>query len=148
MCVRFSFHDIMMVQITEILKLLGSNDIIKSTVHQGIPLAWRTGRGLCSQVTCRVRNTKPHETRNICVQQGQDPGICCRMSDPKLPNFGTYVRTIFCQFCPHLDPTYPFRPIYVRIIEQTSVSMKSVRITDLTWNLAQNVCINLGSDCN
>jgi hypothetical protein len=79
---------------------------------------------------------------------GQDPGICCRMSDPKLPNFGTYVRTIFRQFRPHLDPTYPFRPIYVRIIEQTSVSMKSVCIMDLTWNLAQNVCINLGSDCN
>jgi hypothetical protein len=51
------------------------------------------------------------------------------MSDPKLPNFGTYVRTIFRQFHPHLDPTYPFRPISVRIIEQTSVSMKSVRIT-------------------
>ena len=43
----------------------------------------------------------------------------CQMSDPKPPNFGTYVRTIFQQFRPHLNPTYPFRPISVRISNQT-----------------------------
>ena len=31
-------------------------------------------------------------------QVKQDPGICCQMSDPKLPNFGTYVWMIFQQF--------------------------------------------------
>jgi hypothetical protein len=31
--------------------------------------------------------------------------ICCRMSDPKLAKFGTYVWTIFEQSRPHLDPT-------------------------------------------
>jgi hypothetical protein len=54
------------------------------------------------------------------------------MSDPKWPNFGTYVRSIFRQFRPHLDPTHHFEPISVRIPNQTSEKIESVRMTDLT----------------
>jgi hypothetical protein len=71
----------------------------------------------------------------------QDPGICCRMSDPKLPNSGTYVRVIFRQFCPHSDPTYPFGPLSVRITDQTSTSSRNVRTKDRTYILGQNVRI-------
>jgi hypothetical protein len=65
------------------------------------------------------------------------------MSDLKLPNFGTYVRVIFRQFCPHSDPTYPFGPISVRITDQTSTSSRSVRTKDRTYIWGQNVRIKL-----
>ena len=46
--------------------------------------------GACEKVTCDelIGNSKSEK----------DPGICCWMSDPKLPN---YVRTIFRHFRPH-----------------------------------------------
>jgi hypothetical protein len=69
------------------------------------------------------------------------------MSDLKLPNFGTYVRVIFRQFCPHSDPTYPFGPISVRITDQTSTSSRNVRTKDRTYILRQNVCIKLKNSC-
>jgi hypothetical protein len=59
---------------------------------------------------------------------GQDPGICCRMSDPKLPNFGIYVRMIFRRFRPHFRSDLPFGP-------------NSVRTKDRTWCLGKNVRI-------
>jgi len=43
------------------------------------------------------------------------------MSDPKWPNFGTYVRTIFFRFRPHRDPTYLFGVTSVRIADHTSL---------------------------
>ena len=34
-------------------------------------------------------------TLTVMIMLEQDPAICCSMSDPKLPNFGTYVRRFF-----------------------------------------------------
>ena len=44
------------------------------------------------------------------------------MSDPKWPNFGTYVRTFFFQFRPHRDPAYLFVVTSVRIADLTSLA--------------------------
>jgi hypothetical protein len=49
----------------------------------------------------------------------EDPAICCQMSDPKRLISGTYVRSTFEQFRPHLDSPHPFRAVSVRISNQT-----------------------------
>lgn len=71
----------------------------------------------------------------------QDPGICCQMSDPKRPNFGTYVRTIFRRFRPQFGSYLSFWTISVRNTYRTCKCSRSVHIEDERWNLGQNVRI-------
>ena len=64
-----------------------------------------------------------------------------RMSNPKLPIFGTYVWRFPSWFCVHLDLTYPFRPISIHNTDWTCTWSRSVCIEDWTCNLGQNICI-------
>lgn len=52
----------------------------------------------------------------------EDTALCCRMSDPKWPNFDRFVRTIFDRFRPHRDPTYLFWVTSVRVVDHTSLA--------------------------
>ena len=92
-------------------------------------------------ISCRLHKIHNIPLSLILTQSGQDPAICCSMSDPKLPNFGTYGRRFFSRFCTHSDRTYPFRPISVRNTDRTCTGSRYVRIEDRTCNLGQNVHI-------
>lgn len=133
-------------------------DLDNHSVPHGLSGAWPQRIGLLScqhrrdtyytfgMPSCTRENLHFHFELFCClVRRGcrwtQDPGICCRMSDPKLPNFGTYVRTIFRRFLSAFGSDLLFWTVSVRIIDQTSTRSRNVRTKDRTWILGQNVRI-------